>query len=381
MGCACRVWNPSRGQEISICSCPHTVQSVQSCQIQGCQIWSTGSQPQAVLDHNELKQRNVTWLMSTYYSHQYLITIQIFQCSQTHTTLGKQQADIFMFDSLLCSTIRCHQAPQQLFGILVSNSTMELWECFCHVPLESASRSVNNYSKPFFWLCCDFCVPFKKNKRLSSKQNKSALPPQLTALCMELKQNYKTETEKSTVLILASFYCICREKLDFWGWLPRLFQEASGLHLTLTEVGSRSLQREQLAKLSIPWQSRQPGLSPRQPTLAMQEPQEARLFAGAEHRSHGRQQSLSWTALPWPSPHASCTYLSLPVAKVAQPQPGHILSPSSWWQPCTAPRETVMGLKGEDVWALWPLTSVWQVGVWIWLWFSLRPVCSKIRCI
>lgn len=144
---------------------------------------------------------------------------QMFQSSQTHTPPGKQQVGIFTFDSLLCSTIRCHQVPQQLLGILLSNSTMELWECYCHVPLESASRSVNNYSKPFFWLCCDFCVPFKKNKRFASKQNKSALSPQLTALCMELKQNYKMETEKSTVFILARFYCICSEKIDFWGWL------------------------------------------------------------------------------------------------------------------------------------------------------------------
>lgn len=88
--------------------------------------WSTGSQPQAAPEHSELKQCNVTWLMSTYYSHQYLIKIQIFQSSQTHTALGKQQAGIFMFDSLLCSMIRCHQPPQQLLGILVSNSTMEL---------------------------------------------------------------------------------------------------------------------------------------------------------------------------------------------------------------------------------------------------------------
>lgn len=175
MGCACRVWNPSRGQEICICCCPHTAQSWHSCELQGCQSWSTGSQPQSVLDHNELKQWNVTRLMTTYYCHQYLITIQVFQSSQTHTTLGKQQAGIFMFDSLLCSRTRCHQAPQQLLGILLSDSTMELWECFSHVPLKSASRSVNNYSKPFFWLCRDFWVPFKKNKRLSSKQNKSAL--------------------------------------------------------------------------------------------------------------------------------------------------------------------------------------------------------------
>lgn len=153
--------------------------------------------------------------MTTYYSHQYLITIQIFQSSQTHTTLGKQQAGIFMFDSSLCSTIRCHQAPQQLLGILLSDSIIELWECFYHVPLESASGSVNNYSKPFFWLCHDFWVPFKKNKRLSSKQIKSALSLQLTVLCMESKQNYKMETKKSIVLILASFYCICSEKLDF----------------------------------------------------------------------------------------------------------------------------------------------------------------------
>lgn len=87
----------------------------------------------------------------------------------------------------------------------LSDSTMKLWERFWDVPLWSASRSVNNYSEPFFWLCRDFWVPFKKNKRLSLKQNKSALSLQITVLCMEAEQNYKTETEKSMGLILARF--------------------------------------------------------------------------------------------------------------------------------------------------------------------------------
>lgn len=80
--------------------------------IQGCQ--STGLWPQSVLDHNELKQRRVTWFVTTSYSHQDLITIQTFQHFPTHTELGRQQAGIFLFDSLCCSIIRCHQAPQQL---------------------------------------------------------------------------------------------------------------------------------------------------------------------------------------------------------------------------------------------------------------------------
>lgn len=57
---------------------------------------------------------------------------------------------------------------------------------------------------------------------------------------------------------------------------------------------------------------------------AMQEPQEARLFAGAEERGHGRLQSMPGTALPWPSPQLTShsvpgAHLSLPVAKAAQP--------------------------------------------------------------
>lgn len=90
----------------------------------------------------------------------------------------------------------------------------------------------------------------------------------------------------------------------------------------------------------------------RQPTLAMQEPQEGKVFAGAENWGHGRQQCLSGTALPWPSPQLTlhsvpATHLSLPTAKAAQPQLCHILLPSSWCQPCPTPRDRVMRRKGE----------------------------------
>lgn len=167
--------------------------------------------------------------MTTHYSHQYLITIQIFENSQTHTTLGKQQAGIFMFWQFALFNNQVPPSPTAAPWHPSQPSHYGALRMF--LPLESASRSVNNYSKPFFGLCHDFWVPFKKNKRLSSKQNKSALSPQLTALCMELKQNYKMETEKSTVFILPSFYCICSEKLDFWGWLfceyPKKLQDCT----------------------------------------------------------------------------------------------------------------------------------------------------------
>lgn len=267
----------------------------------------------------------------------------------SHNTGKAAGRYFYVFDSLFCSTIRCHQAPQQLLGIL-SHSTMELWECFCHVPLESASRSVNNYSKPFFGLCHDFWVPFKKNKRLSSKQNKSALSRQLTALCMELKQNYKMETEKSTVFILSSFCCICSEKLDFWGCLccdyPKKPQDCTWHSLKWEAALFRESNRQ-----SCPFH----GTADRQ---------------GCPHCGHAwatRSQALCWGRgqRPWeaavpvrnsPSLAISTAQLALSASckslpswgKAAQPQPCHILFPSSWWQPWAASRDRVRRLKVEE---------------------------------
>lgn len=198
VGCTHTVWekkkirNPSRG---------HVTSSWHSCQIRGCQSSSTGFCHG--LDHNGLKHRNVTWPMTTHYSHQDAITIWMFQSFQMHTTVKAASSYFYVWDLAQFD----NQVPPSLTATpLASLSTVAPRSsgnvsgmCHCGVPLD-LWITIQSHS---FGFAMTFGCLSRKNKTLSLKQNKSALSLQITVHRMEVEQNFQTETENSMVLILA----------------------------------------------------------------------------------------------------------------------------------------------------------------------------------